>query len=133
MRAVRLDLQEGSDAPPVRGHDAGLGELPGRVTAWSWDSQGDAVALGTADGIMALHRCSHPNRTKKVQASPAPAWPLAFARTIPLLDLIIITVVIQIIITVVIQIVITITTSIVILVLMAIITIIHPSVHSNWL
>ena len=66
MRAVRLDLQEDSKTPPLWEQDAGLGDLPGRVTAWSWDAQGDAVALGTADGIMALHRCSRPNSTKKV-------------------------------------------------------------------
>jgi len=70
MRAVQIDLKE---APPAAdtavrvhyAHDVGLGELPGRVTAWRWDAQGAAVALGTADGVIALHLCATPESTKK--------------------------------------------------------------------
>eukprot|EP00873_Tetraselmis_striata_P008573 jgi/Tetstr1/428837/TSEL_018824.t1 len=71
IRAVRLEVQEeegssGSAAAPILAtHNAPLGELPGRVTAWCWDAQGEALVVGTGDGLMALHQCSRADATKK--------------------------------------------------------------------
>lgn len=72
MRVVRIDIRDDVSGAGGEGslgfgdeHDAAMGELPGRVTAWGWDAAGEAVALGTADGVIAMHRCARPESTKK--------------------------------------------------------------------